>query len=48
MQLATLLTPGTHTVEVQARLATGSAAAVVSGDGTSVLLGELTVTILKQ
>jgi hypothetical protein len=43
-----VLTPGTHTITVQTRLAFGNTAAVVSGNNTSVLQGSLTVTILKN
>ena len=43
-----VLTPGTHSVRVLARLAGGNTAAVSSGNTDSVLQGQLTVMILKN
>jgi hypothetical protein len=47
MALTQNLTAGPHTFEIRASLAQG-ANALVSGDPTSILEGELTVLILKQ
>jgi hypothetical protein len=48
------LSPGPHTIQVEARLSgttgnfAGNAAATVSGDSSSVLQGQLSVLILRQ
>jgi hypothetical protein len=47
MSLSKTLTAGTHTIEVRAALSQGSTA-WVSGDGTSILQGEMSVLIVKQ
>jgi hypothetical protein len=49
MSQAIPLTPGAHTIKVAAKGNGGaSSPALVSGDSTSVLQGELTVTIVKK
>jgi hypothetical protein len=42
------LSPGSHTISVSTRLGSGNVAAIVSGDASSVLQGQLTVIILKK
>jgi hypothetical protein len=42
------LSAGSHTIDVRAAFAGGSAAAQVSGDASSVLQGQLSVVILKK